>query len=301
MTEPDEPARTARVRLTGQQRRREILAAAQAVFATSGLGGARTSQIAEAAGVAESMLYKHFSSKQELFEAAVAQPVAEFVQGVADSADGLLERDGPGSEKFYRSFLDTMTEVLPLLGVALFSDSEQGRRFYNESIVPLYDRFEDKIRSSLAAVPGAHVEAGLLARVTIGVMLILALDATYRPPAPSASPAGPAHRDDLADQVRSFIASALTGAGADDLLALLGELEARPPSAGMPPAPEMVTPADWSRFWALRREREARTHLRVQELSSENDTLRRILVDQAIELRMLRDRLGPTTPPPAAE
>jgi AcrR family transcriptional regulator len=243
-------AGTTRVRLTGAERRQEILVAAQSVFTASGLGGARTSQIAEAAGVAESMLYKHFASKRALFDAAVTKPVAEFVQSVADGADGLLDRDGPGSENFYRSFLETMTEVLPLLGVALFSDAEQGRRFYNASIVPLFDRYEDKVRRSLAA-EGGRVDAGFLSRAVIGIMFLLALDATYR----DGSTLLDADRAVLADEVRSFVYGGLSGAG--------------------------------------RREREARTGEQVRELAEENATLRRILADQAIEIRTLKDRLDP--------
>ena len=235
--------------------------AAQSVFTASGLGGARTSQIAEAAGVAESMIYKHFASKRDLFDAAVTKPVAEFVQSVADGADGLLDRDGPGSEYFYRSFMETMTEVLPLLGVALFSDAEEGRRFYNASIVPLFDRYEDKVRRALA-VGGGRVDAGFLSRAVIGIMFLLALDATYR----EGSGLSTADRDALADDVRSFVSGGLTGAGSGDL---------------------------------IRREIEARTRDEMRELADENATLRRVLADQAIEIRTLKDRLDPhrSTPP----
>jgi AcrR family transcriptional regulator len=233
--------------MTGAQRREEIVAAAQSVFTASGLGGARTSQIAEAAGVAESMLYKHFASKRDLFDAAVTQPVARFVQGVADTADGLLDQDGPGSERFYRSFLETMTEVLPLLGVALFSDAEEGRRFYNASIVPLFDRYQDKVGRSLA--PDAQVDAGFLARAVIGIMFLLALDAGYR----EGSVLDGARRDALADEVRAFVAGGLAG--------------------------------------SLRREREALAAAESERLLQENAVLRRVVADQAIELRRLRDEL----------
>lgn len=239
-----------RVRLTGAERRREILVAAQSVFTASGLGGARTSQIAEAAGVAESMIYKHFASKRDLFEAAVIEPVAEFVRVVADGADELLGSDGPGSERFYRSFLATMTEALPLLGVALFSEAEQGRRFYNTVVVPLFDRFEDKVRCSLAA--GGRVDAGFLSRAVIGIMFLLALDATYRD-GPALRSDDPGDRAVLADEVRSFVYGGLGGVG--------------------------------------RREREAHTGEQIRELTAENATLRRILADQALEMRALKDRL----------
>jgi TetR/AcrR family transcriptional regulator len=283
-----------RVRLTGAQRRREIIAAAQSVFATNGLGGARTSQIAEAAGVAESMLYKHFDSKQELFEAAVIKPVAEFVQSVVDGADGLLDRDGPGSERFYRSFLATMTEVLPLLGVALFSDSEEGRRFYNASIVPLYDRYEDKVRRSLETVAGTAVRAPFLAQAVIGMMFILALDTTFR----DGSTAPRHDRDRIADEVRLFVAASLSGSAVDDLLDLLTDIESRT-SAEVPPAPALVTTAAWSRFWSARQELVGDSRRQVLDLAAENQTLRRIVADQAIEIRGLRDHLAPGGNDPA--
>lgn len=256
-------AEPARVRLTGAQRREEIVAAAQSVFTASGLGGARTSQIAEAAGVAESMLYKHFASKRDLFDAAVTQPVARFVQSVIETAEldtvGLLDQDGPGGERFYRSFLETMTEVLPLLGVALFSDAEEGRRFYNASIVPLFDRYQDKIARSLA--PDTRVDAGFLARAVIGIMFLLALDAGYR----EGATLDGTRRDALADEVRAFVAGGLAGS-------LRREHEAE-----------------------ARRERDAeRTGLAAESsrLAEENATLRRVVADQAIELRRLRDQVG---------
>lgn len=239
---------TPRIRLTGAQRREEILAAAQSVFTASGLGGARTSQIAEAAGVAESMLYKHFTSKRELFDAAVTQPVTRFVQSVADTADGLLDRDGPGSERFYRSLLETMTEVLPLLGVALFSDAEEGRRFYNTSIVPLFDRYQERVELSLT--PDARVDAGFLARAVIGIMFLIALDAAYR----EGSTLDPTGRDAVADEVRSFVAGGLAG--------------------------------------SQRREHEARKAAELDTLAEENATLRRVVAEQAIELRRLKDQLS---------
>jgi AcrR family transcriptional regulator len=280
-----EPAVGNRVRLTGAERRAEILVAAQAVFTASGLGGARTSQIAEAAGVAESMLYKHFASKRELFDAAVTQPVEEFVQSVVAGADGLLDRDGPGSERFYRAFLETMIEVLPLLGVALFSDAEEGKRFYNASIVPLFDRYQEKVQRSLATVGRSPVDDGFLSRAVIGIMFLLALDATYR----EGSTLGAAERDVLAEKARSFVAGGLTGSGAGELLRLLGSIGS---PDDPPPAPDMVSTADWSRYWARRAEQDAAARAERDELAAENATLRRILADQALELRALKDRLG---------
>lgn len=154
------------------------------------------------------MLYRHFASKQELFEVAVVEPVTAFVEGIVDGADRLLDRDGPGSQKFYESFLATMTEVLPLLGVALFSDSEDGRRFYNDKIMPLLDRYEAKLAASLNGLPSTGLSAAFLSRAVIGIVFLLTLDATYRE---SPGVLGPADSAATAEAVRSFVANGLAG------------------------------------------------------------------------------------------
>jgi AcrR family transcriptional regulator len=57
-----------RKRLTLEQRRGRILAAATRIFARKGYDGASMSGIATAAGISKPVLYDHFASKQVLFE-----------------------------------------------------------------------------------------------------------------------------------------------------------------------------------------------------------------------------------------
>jgi AcrR family transcriptional regulator len=57
-----------RKRLTLEQRRSRILAAATRIFAHRGYDGASMSGIATAAGITKPVLYDHFASKDELFE-----------------------------------------------------------------------------------------------------------------------------------------------------------------------------------------------------------------------------------------
>jgi AcrR family transcriptional regulator len=281
------PARPGRSRLTAAERRREIIAAAQSVFAASGLAGARTSTIADAAGVAESMLYRHFSSKQELFEVAVVEPVADFVEGVISGADQLLDWEGPGSRAFYESFLETMATVLPLLGVALFSDAQEGRRFYNDKIVPLFDRYEHKVGAALDGMPGHSVSAAFLSRAVIGIIFLITLDTSYRDPGGAVTSEDTIH---TAETVRSFVAAALGGSGADDLLDRLAGIEAMRRPADDPPAdkPPVVSEESWAHYWAARTAAARRAGEHLAQVEDENQTLRRIVADQAIELERLR-------------
>jgi TetR/AcrR family transcriptional regulator len=66
------PARTTRTQTErADQTRTRILDAAIGEFSENGLAGARTEQIAEAAGVNKALLYYYFKSKQALYSAAL--------------------------------------------------------------------------------------------------------------------------------------------------------------------------------------------------------------------------------------
>src|SRR5438067_12182421 len=58
-------------RLKAPQRREQLIEVATKLFAKWGYDATTTAAIAEAAGVTEPILYRHFDSKQELFVAIV--------------------------------------------------------------------------------------------------------------------------------------------------------------------------------------------------------------------------------------
>jgi AcrR family transcriptional regulator len=62
---------TTSVRLPASERRQAILETAIDVFAAGSYRGCTTAEIARAAGVSEPILYRHFGSKRELYQAAL--------------------------------------------------------------------------------------------------------------------------------------------------------------------------------------------------------------------------------------
>src|ERR687891_2370287 len=56
-------------RLTSEERRQAIVDAVKGVFAEKGFDGTTTRELANAAGVSEALLYKHFPSKESLYAA----------------------------------------------------------------------------------------------------------------------------------------------------------------------------------------------------------------------------------------
>jgi len=67
-------------RLPANQRRAQLLDTAAEVFAVRGYSGATTAELAEAAGVSEPIIYRHFKSKKDLFIALVEQTGQETIQ-----------------------------------------------------------------------------------------------------------------------------------------------------------------------------------------------------------------------------
>ena len=58
-----------RPRLSSDDRRRQLLSHAIALFSRHGFSGTRTKDIAAACGVSEAILFRHFATKEDLYHA----------------------------------------------------------------------------------------------------------------------------------------------------------------------------------------------------------------------------------------
>lgn len=77
ITSPCSPDRAAappasRHRLSSEDRRQQLLQQAVALFSRHGFSGTRTKDIAAACGVSEAILFRHFASKEDLYQAILA-------------------------------------------------------------------------------------------------------------------------------------------------------------------------------------------------------------------------------------
>lgn len=164
--------------------RRRIVDAATRVFRAHGLAGARTSQIAEAADVNESALFRHFKSKEDIFLAAVFEPLEDVVVEVLVDIDRI---NGADEKTRMRTFLAEMerqlalaVDLTPLLGVGLFSDPQLGRRFYNERLWPLFQRWAGGTEFALRGRPHRNVDPLTMIMTIWGMCYGIAIDALTR-------------------------------------------------------------------------------------------------------------------------
>jgi TetR/AcrR family transcriptional regulator len=103
--EATSPTRTQAER--GDDTRARILAAALTEFSEKGLSGARTEQIAEAAGVNKALLYYYFSSKDALYVATL-EAVAE---GIQAASIAVLEAHASAGERFLQVVLNHFDRI----------------------------------------------------------------------------------------------------------------------------------------------------------------------------------------------
>lgn len=122
----------------------KIIAAAEEVFARSGLDGATTQEIAKRAGVNKSLLHYHFGSKKDLYYAVMDKILFDLIQLTQE----VLRKNLPyseGMEVFYRGFFDFLAAHRYLSRIAVYDIG--GRDSYFENIVvnfmrPLFRRAE---------------------------------------------------------------------------------------------------------------------------------------------------------------
>jgi AcrR family transcriptional regulator len=92
-------------RLPRDERRAQLLAAAQEVFVANGYHGAAMDEIAETAHVSKPVLYQHFPSKRELYLALLdshLSALTELMMGALNSTDDNDERVQAVMRAYYR-------------------------------------------------------------------------------------------------------------------------------------------------------------------------------------------------------
>ena len=80
------PSRSRRV--SGRERKANIIAAAASLFARKGFAGTTTREIARSVGVSETLVFKHFPTKRTLYAAILAEksPIPQLLPLVEEAA-----------------------------------------------------------------------------------------------------------------------------------------------------------------------------------------------------------------------
>ena len=79
------------MRLPAAERREQLLHTAVAVFAEHGYHATSMNDVAEAAGVTKPVLYQHFESKKELYQALLDEVGARILAAIRDATRGVTD------------------------------------------------------------------------------------------------------------------------------------------------------------------------------------------------------------------
>jgi AcrR family transcriptional regulator len=171
-------------RISATERRESIVVAARAVFTRSGQRGARMRTIAETAGVTEPTLYRHFGSRDELFQVAVEHHLTDLLDTAAARAEELAGQDHGDKTELIQTlssvYLQVMSDIAPLAAVALYEDGTRGRAFYQTVVRP---RLRTIASALYRATTGSALPAGMenvVAVALFGVPFGVALDGMLR-------------------------------------------------------------------------------------------------------------------------
>ncbi|QHK19674.1 TetR family transcriptional regulator [Pseudarthrobacter psychrotolerans] len=174
--EPAAPQRTAgqrSARLPRDERRAQLLAAAQEVFVANGYHGAAMDEIAETAHVSKPVLYQHFPSKRELYLALLDSHLAsltDLMLGALSSTDDNDERVQAVMRAYYRFIASDDQAHRLVFESDLINDPDVSSRLetFNKT-------FADAVARVIAEdTKLPHLEAQLLGRGLAGMAQVSA-------------------------------------------------------------------------------------------------------------------------------
>jgi AcrR family transcriptional regulator len=157
--------------------RDRILDAARTLFADQGYAKTSTRDIARTAGVHEKALYRHFSTKANLFREAILEPFASFVRAFGSGlpTEGVPEENPVAAPPFVRGLFellrDRRSELLTLVATRLHEGPE---------LVDIADqqdamaRVVEPLSRTVTEYCGAHglstVDAAVATRLTLAMI-----------------------------------------------------------------------------------------------------------------------------------
>jgi AcrR family transcriptional regulator len=183
--DPDAPVLApGRRRMPAAERKAQIIAAAGRVFVDAGFAGARIQDISREAGVNEAVLYRHFASKEELFEAAIAEPLSRRVEGLLQLGEHAGEALAANRDLFFTELLSELlsavSDLAPMLGVMLFAQGDRSRPFYETHVAPAIDRLAAAIEEHDDEWEHGEFSARLVVIFAVGACLMIAADRRLR-------------------------------------------------------------------------------------------------------------------------
>jgi AcrR family transcriptional regulator len=162
--------------MAGEERRAQILAVAVSLFSKRGFRGTTTKEIAQAAGVSEAMVFRHFATKEELYTAILnrkcsggrfepAEMAADAIQRKDDRA--VFESLALGALNYH----ENDPEFQRLLLHSALEKHELAQMFFDEFVRRVYEFLGSYIRERQQEGALIEIEPAIVVRCFIGMVM----------------------------------------------------------------------------------------------------------------------------------
>jgi AcrR family transcriptional regulator len=164
-------------RMAGEERRLQILAVAVSLFSERGFRGTTTREIANAAGVSEAMVFRHFATKEELYAAILDhkacsggkfEPAEMAADGIARKDDrAVFESLALGALKHH----ENDPEFQRLLLHSALEKHELAQMFFEEFVRRVYEFLGGYIRQRQREGALIEMDPAIVVRCFIGMVM----------------------------------------------------------------------------------------------------------------------------------
>src|SRR6185312_377690 len=164
-------------RMAGEERRLQILKVAMRLFSQRGFRGTTTKEIAQAAGVSEAMVFRHFATKEELYSAILDHKAChhETMDPLSVVAEAIARRDDRAV--FEGLALDALNqhdcdpEFHRLLLHSALEEHELAQMFWEKFVKRVYRTLRGYIRERQREGAMRDVEPLVIVRAFIGMII----------------------------------------------------------------------------------------------------------------------------------
>jgi AcrR family transcriptional regulator len=171
-----------KARRTAEEVDRLLVDAARTAFTERGYSGTSTRDICDAAGVSEALLFRHFGTKADLFDAAVLEPFHMFVGRFITEWES-QPIGNHSAEELCRGFLAGLYGLLKehrelamtLLGAMAFESRELGHTLETAPSFAMLLRRLERVAGEEAAAQGFDFNVPVAVRAVSAMTLCMAL------------------------------------------------------------------------------------------------------------------------------
>ncbi|MBA3632171.1 MAG: TetR/AcrR family transcriptional regulator [Acidobacteria bacterium] len=176
----DKNIETTATRMSGDERRAQILQVAIGLFSNRGFSGTTTKEIASAAGVSEAMVFRHFATKEELYHAILDYKACEDGMKTLPWEDTAQEKaidENDDYKVFYTFALKALQhqqndpDLMRLLFLSALEGHALSQMFFDQFVSRIYEFIGSYIRKRQADGAMREVEPKIIVRAFLGMLI----------------------------------------------------------------------------------------------------------------------------------